>query len=234
MIAFVFVAHSETSPISPSCLQKCTPSHCPVCRGGYRKEKIKKLHVETALIGRDEISRVSSPSAITEYLQMVAMISGEGVPDIEVEKVSVRVDEWVASLPQNLKLQVSHRFFFCFRVCFLVRTFDHILFRDSRVVGTQLEDEGSLGFECSMLTKSRSSSRSRSALRWARSNVRENCSRNSRRPEWNALRPKESLTGYWTMFDKQSWSRMVYCNQTTKRTSMYLDTSPWLLINLFS
>lgn len=87
------------------CLQKCTPSHCPVCRGGYRKEKIKKLHVETTLIGRDEISRISSPSAITEYLQMVAMISGEGVPDVEVENVSVRVDEWVASLPQNLKLQ---------------------------------------------------------------------------------------------------------------------------------
>lgn len=42
---------------------------------------------------------------------MVAMVSGEGVPDVDVEKVSARVDEWVASLPQNLKLQVSHFFF---------------------------------------------------------------------------------------------------------------------------
>ncbi|KAF9648356.1 hypothetical protein BDM02DRAFT_2292481 [Thelephora ganbajun] len=68
------------------CLQKCTPSHCPVCRGVYRKEKIKKLHVETTIMGRDEISRASSPSAIAEHLQMVAMVSGEGVLDVEVEK----------------------------------------------------------------------------------------------------------------------------------------------------
>lgn len=58
-------------------------------------------------MGRDEISRASSPSAIAEYLQMVAMVSGEGVLDVEIEKVSARVDEWIASLPQNLKLQVS-------------------------------------------------------------------------------------------------------------------------------
>jgi hypothetical protein len=86
-----------------------------VCRGAYRKEKIKKLHVETTPIGRDEISRVSSPSAIAEHLQMVAMVSGEGVPDVDFERVSARVDEWIASLPQNLKLQVSHNFL-CFRI----------------------------------------------------------------------------------------------------------------------
>jgi len=80
---------------------------------------------------------------------MVAMISGEGVPDIEVEKVSVRVDEWVASLPQNLKLQVSHPFFASAfsAFCFLVRTFDHTLFRESPVVDSQLENEKILGFE---------------------------------------------------------------------------------------
>ncbi|KAF9788509.1 hypothetical protein BJ322DRAFT_640152 [Thelephora terrestris] len=87
------------------CLKKCSPSHCPVCRGAYRKEKIKKLHVETTPMGRDEISRVSSPSAIAEHLQMVAMVSGEGVPDVDFDRVSARVDEWIASLPQNLKLQ---------------------------------------------------------------------------------------------------------------------------------
>lgn len=82
-----------------------------MCRGVYRKEKIKKLHVETTITGRDEITRASSPSVIAEYLQMVAMVSGEGVLDVEVEKVSTRVDEWIASLPQNLKLQVSDSFF---------------------------------------------------------------------------------------------------------------------------
>lgn len=45
---------------------------------------------------------------------MVAMVSGEGVLDVEVEKVSARVDEWAASLPQNLKLQVSRLHFFFF------------------------------------------------------------------------------------------------------------------------
>lgn len=63
-------------------------------------------------MGRDEISRASSPSVIAEYLQMVAMVSGEGVLDIEVEKVNARVEAWIASLSQNLKLQVSCRFFF--------------------------------------------------------------------------------------------------------------------------
>jgi hypothetical protein len=41
---------------------------------------------------------------------MVAMVSGEGVMEVEVEKVVTRVNEWIASLPQNLKLQVSRRF----------------------------------------------------------------------------------------------------------------------------
>lgn len=164
------MAHNEPLPISLSCLQKCTPSHCPVCRGVYRKEKIKKLHVETTPIGRDEISRVSSPSATAEYLQMVAMVSGEGVPDVDVEKVSARVDEWVASLPQNLKLQVSH-FFFCFRTsafCFLARIFDHLLFRNSTTVGSRLGDGSFLAFERSALTKTSLYSRNRSALHWTR------------------------------------------------------------------
>lgn len=100
-----------------------------MCRGVYRKEKIKKLHVETTVTGRDDITRASSPSAIAEYLHMVAMVSGEGVLEVEVEKVSARVDEWIASLPQNMKLQVS--VVFCLRIlciCFRTRIFDHIFF----------------------------------------------------------------------------------------------------------
>ena len=101
-----------------------------MCRGVYKKDGIKKLHVETTVTGRDEINRVSSPSVIAEYLHMVAMVSGEGVLEVEVEKVSARVDEWIASLPQNMKLQVSCFFFasafsaFCFRT----RISDHFFF----------------------------------------------------------------------------------------------------------
>src|ERR1700753_1383860 len=94
--AMTILVPLANNQILSSCLQKCTPSHCPVCRGVYRKEKIKKLHVETTLPGRDEVSRVSSPSAIAEHLHMVAMVSGQGVLDIDVEKVSARVDEWVS------------------------------------------------------------------------------------------------------------------------------------------
>lgn len=52
---------------------------------------------------------------------MVAMVSGEGVLDVEVEKVCARVDGWIASLPQNMKLQVSPCFFasvFCSRAVY--------------------------------------------------------------------------------------------------------------------
>ena len=41
---------------------------------------------------------------------MVAMVSGEGVLDVEIEKVGSRVDGWISSLPQNLRLQVGLRF----------------------------------------------------------------------------------------------------------------------------
>ena len=155
-IILASVARNQTLPIFLSCLQKCTPSHCPVCRGVYRKEKIKKLHVETTIAGRDEVTRVSSPSAIAEYLQMVAMVSGEGVMDVDVEKVSARVDGWIASLPQNLKLQVSRRFFastfspFCFRVPHAdLRS----LFCGSTIVGSWLGDGNFLVLECPVLTK---------------------------------------------------------------------------------
>ena len=42
---------------------------------------------------------------------MVAMVSGEGVLDDEIDKVGSRVDGWISSLPQNLRLQVGPRFF---------------------------------------------------------------------------------------------------------------------------
>lgn len=84
-------------------------------------------------MGRDEISRASSPSVIAEYLQMVAMVSGEGVLDVDVEKVSSRVDGWIGSLPQNLKLQVSSA---CLLPHFAsvgpTRTFDHVLWHHNR------------------------------------------------------------------------------------------------------
>lgn len=83
-------------------------------------------------MGRDDVSRASSPPAIAEYLQMVAMVSGEGVSDDEVEKVGVRIDGWIASLPQNLKLQVSRRFFApafsAFASARTTRIFDHFFF----------------------------------------------------------------------------------------------------------
>ena len=65
---------------------------------------------------------------------MVAMVSGEGVMDVDVEKVGARVDGWIASLPQNLKLQVSYHFFasaFCFRTAYAdLRS--HFLWRCNR------------------------------------------------------------------------------------------------------
>ena len=181
-----------------SCLQKCSPSHCPVCRGVYRKEKIKKLHVETAIAGRDDITRVSSPPAIAEYLQMVAMVSGEGVLDVEVEKVSARVDEWIASLPQNMRLQVSRRLFtsafsaFCFRT----RIFDHFFFCDSTMVGGKLAGVRPLEVSRARMADQPSCySHNRSDLRSDRSKEVEKCCKTLRRPERIALRPSENWIG---------------------------------------
>lgn len=189
------MARSRTLLIFLSCLQKCTPSHCPVCRGVYRKEKIKKLHVETTIAGRDELTRASSPSAIAEYLQMVAMISGEGALDVDVEKVSARVDGWIASLPQNLKLQVSRRFFAStfFQLCFRVPHPDlRSLFCGSTILAVGLGMEKFLVLECPMLTKMTCYSRNRSVLRLNRSSGGENYSRTLKRPGTSALGPNES------------------------------------------
>lgn len=201
------MAHNRTPPITFSCLRKCTPSHCPVCRGVYRKEKIKKLHVETTITGRDEITRASSPSVIAEYLQMVAMVSGEGVLDVEVERVSTRVDEWIASLPQNLKLQVSDSFF-CFRIlCILLPCMDlrSRLSCDSTRVGGQLGDALPRKISCAwMIDQVSCYSPNRSVMHSERSSGVEKCSRTLKRPERNALRPNASWIGSWTMFGVQS------------------------------
>jgi len=180
-----------------SCLQKCSPSHCPVCRGAYRKEKIKKLHVETTIQGRDEITRVSSPSAIAEYLQMVAMVSGEGILDVEVEKVSTRVDEWIASLPQNMKLQVSHRFFASAFFAFCFRPHPRsLLFCDSTTAGGQLEDVYPWNTSrARMADQSSCYSHNRSVLRSDRSKGVEEHNKTSKRPERNALRLNENWIG---------------------------------------
>ena len=74
-----------------------------VCGG----EKIKKLFVETTITESDGTVWASQRSAIAEYLHMVAMVSGEEASEVEVENVRTRVNEWAASLPQNLRLQVS-------------------------------------------------------------------------------------------------------------------------------
>jgi len=169
--------------VTSRCLQKCSPSHCPVCRGVYRKEKIKKLHVETAIVGRDDITRVSSPPAIAEYLQMVAMVSGEGVLDVEVEKVGARVDEWIASLPQNMKLQVSHRLFASAFSAFASAPASSItsFFCYSTMAGGKLGDVCPLKLtRARMADQSSYYSHNRSVLRSDRSKEIEKCSKTLR------------------------------------------------------
>jgi len=213
-----------------SCLQKCSPSHCPVCRGAYRKEKIKKLHVETTIVGRDDIIRVSSPSAIAEYLQMVAMVSGEGILDVDVEKVSARVDEWIASLPQNMKLQVSLRLFasafsaFCFRT----RVFDHFFFT---MVPGKLAGVCPLKVSCARMADQPSCySHNRSVLHSDQSKEVEKYSTSLRRPEQIASRPNESWIELWMTFGAQSWSRTVCYSRTAIHLSTFLSIPSWLLL----
>jgi len=173
-------------------------------------------------MGRDEISRASSPSVIAEYLQMVVMVSGEGVLDVEVEKANARVDGWIASLPQNLKLQVSCRFF-CFRTASI--TFF--------VAPQSLTVDSGRKFSCVWMVdadKVPCYSHNRSVLRSNRSNGVEKCSKTLKRPEKNALGLNESWTGYWMMFGVQSWSRMVYYSQIVKRLSTFFTTLPWPLL----
>lgn len=81
------------------------------------------------------------------------MVSGEGVLDVEIEKVGARVDGWIASLPQNMKLQVSPRFLLPhFAPVRATRVFDRAPC-SSAIAGSWLGDENFLVYRRPALTK---------------------------------------------------------------------------------
>lgn len=89
-----------------SCLTKCTPTICPICRGKYKLDRIKKLHVEAAPNATTQGN--TTQTAFAEYLQMVAMVSGVEASEEDVNQVATRVEEWINTLPsQHLHVSFS-------------------------------------------------------------------------------------------------------------------------------
>ncbi|KAF5367078.1 hypothetical protein D9758_003913 [Tetrapyrgos nigripes] len=69
-----------------TCLESIEPAHCPLCRRGYRRDHIKKLHAEPPDVMDEDIEN--------GFLQKVLMTWDDEVGIVDVIQ---QVDEWLAN-----------------------------------------------------------------------------------------------------------------------------------------
>ncbi|KAF9223121.1 hypothetical protein BS17DRAFT_880769 [Gyrodon lividus] len=78
-----------------TCLRNLSPSACPLCRKVFQPDRVKKLHVA----GPPELD-VAAEEAIesqaNEFLQRIALVSGEDIPDAEIIQVVTEVEAWLS------------------------------------------------------------------------------------------------------------------------------------------
>lgn len=63
------MAHAQR--VTFSCLQKTTPSNCPLCRRGYNPDRIKRLHVDRPT----ESPENETAQDVTKWLEQIALVS---------------------------------------------------------------------------------------------------------------------------------------------------------------
>lgn len=63
------MAHAQR--VTFSCLQKTTPSNCPLCRRGYNPDRIKRLHVDRPT----ESPENETARDVTKWLEQIALAS---------------------------------------------------------------------------------------------------------------------------------------------------------------
>ncbi|KAG2065520.1 hypothetical protein BDR04DRAFT_164070 [Suillus decipiens] len=92
------------------CLHSLNTSTCPLCREFFDSDRVKKLHVGNPL-ERGNAERNNTEQDNTEHgvvrshadvlLRRMSLVSGEGVPDVDVVEVVSEVQEWLQSRPDD-------------------------------------------------------------------------------------------------------------------------------------
>ena len=71
------------------------PSLCPLCRKTFSPERIKKLHIDR-YVPNDSIEPDETPQ-INDFLQRIALVSGEDMQEDSVADVLSEVSRWLAT-----------------------------------------------------------------------------------------------------------------------------------------
>lgn len=82
------------------CLQSLVPSICPLCRKAFRREKIRKLHIDRFTSNGDQES--AGDTEENELLQRLVLLFGEHTPDDNVESVVGEAHDWLSTREDNL------------------------------------------------------------------------------------------------------------------------------------
>ncbi|KAG2126894.1 uncharacterized protein EDB93DRAFT_246243 [Suillus bovinus] len=87
------------------CLHSLTTSICPLCREFFDLDRAKKLHVgnpsEQINAEQDNAEQGVVNDRADFLLHRMSVVSGEGVPEVDVVEVVSEVQEWLQSQPDD-------------------------------------------------------------------------------------------------------------------------------------
>ncbi|KAG2034184.1 hypothetical protein BDR03DRAFT_870590 [Suillus americanus] len=78
------------------CLHSLNTSTCPLCREHFDPDYVKKLHV-----GNPPERENAEQDNAGFLLHRMSLVSGEGVPEVDVVEVVSKVQEWLHSQPDD-------------------------------------------------------------------------------------------------------------------------------------
>ncbi|KAG2351772.1 hypothetical protein BDR07DRAFT_1441762 [Suillus spraguei] len=90
------------------CLRSLNTNTCPFCRKNFNSDCVKKLHVGNPPEPENAEQDVFYHH-VNLLLHRMSLVSGEGVPEVDVIKVVSEVQEWLQSQPDDLNSHIPLR-----------------------------------------------------------------------------------------------------------------------------
>jgi hypothetical protein len=96
-----------------TCLAALSPSTCPLCRKGFAPDRVKRLVVDRAPSGSStanaDATSTGGPGTeadpthaeASQFLEQIALVSGEGTPAADALQIVMGVEQWLAVQPDN-------------------------------------------------------------------------------------------------------------------------------------
>ncbi|KAG1838594.1 hypothetical protein DFJ58DRAFT_813836 [Suillus subalutaceus] len=87
------------------CLHSLNTNTCPLCREVFDPDRVKKLHIGNPSDQENAEGDNAEQGVVYDHanllLHRMSLVSGEGIPEVDVAEVVSEVQEWLQSQPDD-------------------------------------------------------------------------------------------------------------------------------------